>query len=58
MENVGGMMNDEKPKEVEPEIPNERYIIKHTLVNRKERRRREKEYKVKYDKRNKSYIRN
>ena len=51
-------MNDEKPKEVEPEIPNERYIIKHTLVNRKERRRREKEYKVKYDKRNKSYIRN
>ena len=43
-------MNKEKPAHPPGVI-----VIEHTLINRKERKRREKLHKVKYAKRNKPY---
>lgn len=43
-----------KEKE-KPASPSGVVVIEHTLINRKERRRREKLNKVKYTKRNKQY---
>ena len=42
-----------KPKVISPEG---KIVIEHTLINRHERRRREKLRKVKYTKRNKPYV--
>ena len=47
---------DESPEEVKQEISGYKYVVKHTLINRKERRRREKERRVKYAKRNRPYV--
>ena len=45
-----------KMKAKEVVSPEGEIVIEHTLVNRKERRRREKLYHAKYVKRNKPYV--
>ena len=42
-----------KPEVVSPEG---KIVVEHTLINRRERRRREKLRKLKYAKRNKPYV--
>ena len=43
-------------KEKEVVSPEGKIVIEHTLINRRERRRREKLSKLRYAKRNKSYV--
>ena len=46
-------MVDKKAEVVSPEG---KIVVEHTLINRRERRRREKLRKLKYTKRNKPYV--